>query len=177
MLNELTPKEVESVETALHECKVAIPDTNIRIPALMTSSAQVHHTGNLPGYATNMTSDERRTAQRERDENEDKKKNVLFSGMDHNEDYEDSEDDKDEDNYEEEGMGATDGRKPNAARGKNNKKALIDDFPDSEIHDRIELKMMSLATVEREIKKARKQQLQQQQQQKQQQTQQVQQQQ
>jgi len=34
---------------------------------------------------------------------------------------------------------------------------VVDDFPDNEIHDRHELKMMSLATVEREEKKARKQ--------------------
>ncbi|RNF16984.1 uncharacterized protein Tco025E_04995 [Trypanosoma conorhini] len=39
-----------------------------------------------------------------------------------------------------------------AARG-----AFADDFPENEIHDRHELKMMSLATVERERKKAKKQ--------------------
>lgn len=33
--------------------------------------------------------------------------------------------------------------------------ALVDDFPDNEVHDRHELKMMSLAAVEREVKKAR----------------------
>lgn len=32
---------------------------------------------------------------------------------------------------------------------------LVDDFPDNEVHDRQELKMMSLAAVEREIKKAK----------------------
>lgn len=32
---------------------------------------------------------------------------------------------------------------------------LVDDFPDNEVHDRQELKMMSLAAVEREVKKAR----------------------
>lgn len=134
----------------------------------------------------NMMSDERPSAQRERererDENEDRKKNVCASGMDYRDDYEDSNSDNDEDNYDDESLIAADGRKLNVPRKKNNKKTFVDDFPDSEIHDRIELKMMSLATVEREMKKARKQQMQQkqqqqkqQQQQQQQQTQQVQQ--
>lgn len=41
--------------------------------------------------------------------------------------------------------------------GKHHRQApqMVDDFPDNEVHDRQELKMMSLAAVEREAKKAR----------------------
>lgn len=44
-----------------------------------------------------------------------------------------------------------------APTGKHHRQApqLVDDFPDNEVHDRQELKMMSLAAVEREVKKAR----------------------
>lgn len=39
--------------------------------------------------------------------------------------------------------------------GKQHRPQIVDEFPDNEVHDRQELKMMSLAAVEREVKKAR----------------------
>eukprot|EP00796_Vickermania_ingenoplastis_P000511 gene511-281_t len=54
-------------------------------------------------------------------------------------------------------MGGGDDEESADKAGKHHAKGpqLVDDFPDNEVHDRQELKMMSLAAVEREVKKER----------------------
>lgn len=136
MLEELASDEIEVAQRAIQEEKVNIPVSNIRLPQLLAATRRYSNTGNGKGGSSGGQG--------------------SSEGMD-------GEDDSSSADRSGGGAGkipVSCALPPANAAGSGGKHfralpQLVDDFPDNEVHDRQELKMMSLAAVEREIKKAK----------------------
>lgn len=138
MLEELATDEIEAAQRAIQEEKVNIPVSNIRLPQLLAATRRYSNVGGGGGKAGS-------------------------SGGQGSSEGIDGEDDSSSADRGGGGAGKASAScilPPANAAGSGGKHfralpQLVDDFPDNEVHDRQELKMMSLAAVEREIKKAK----------------------
>lgn len=162
MLEELTSEEVARAARAMAESRVMIPDTNIRIPAIAAAAARQGTAGSRTGVHFDGGDDYTNTSvvggRGDEEEGGDlgRGRSVIGAG-------------KTSSSMAGGGSmvvgmaasgvaSAAGGGSASAAHsGGGGAGSALDDFPDNEIRDRVELKMMSMATVERETKRARKQ--------------------
>ncbi|ORC88099.1 uncharacterized protein TM35_000181560 [Trypanosoma theileri] len=153
MLDELHEGDVESTAKCLAHWRGTLPASNIHVRL-------EHYIDNSNKYNTQQ---QQQQQQQHLNNNNNNNNNLLLYDVGGDSRHEEGEDELEMDDlYERNGrqLSAEEpgvaGRKwLGAAAARND---LADDFPENEIHDRRELKMMSIATVERERKKARKQQ-------------------
>ncbi|KAG5504573.1 hypothetical protein JIQ42_06409 [Leishmania sp. Namibia] len=142
MLEELSPEELDAVVQSMSRAKFRSPCTNVRVPEVLeaqrvqrqqhtSSASQVHgsppHTGSAPPSHVPMASPDGGPSS-----------SAWCAGS------------ADSD------ARATGAAASGAAAAVAAAVPAVEDYPENEIHDRQELKMMSMATVEREQQKARK---------------------
>ncbi|GET87241.1 hypothetical protein, conserved [Leishmania tarentolae] len=146
MLEELSPEELEAVVRSLKRAKFAIPDTNVRVPEVLEAqrahsqqrAQQITSASRLRGSPPHTGGASTSQAPMGAPGGGPSSKVRRAGSTDSD----------------------TSAAVSGAAAAASATAVLTEDYPENEIHDRQELKMMSLATVEREQQKARKRQMQ-----------------